>query len=114
MIPTKITDFIRKTVDGSHTLSAAPFEEIEANVLPIIQTLVSGDDAEGIGICIRREIKGVSTKDSGSDKTLIEFGVSDGENTINCVAHNCNEKYLQGKLPNKDCYPPINIRRLNC
>tara|TARA_R110000824_G_scaffold143003_2_gene310387 strand:+ start:83 stop:1837 length:1755 start_codon:yes stop_codon:yes gene_type:complete len=102
LIPTKITDFIRKTVDGSHTLSAAPFEEIEANVLPIIQTLVSGDDAEGIGICIRREIKGVSTKDSGSDKTLIEFGVSDGENTINCVAHNCNEKYLQGKLPNKD------------
>ena len=102
MIPTTITKFIRDTVDGKHKLSAAPFESIQANVLPIIKTLVSGDDAEGIGICIKREVKGVSTKDSGTDKTLIEFGVSDGENTVVCVAHNCNEKYLQGKLPNKD------------
>ena len=102
MIPKTIVDFINKTVDGSHALATDPLEEINANVLPIINTLVSGADTEGIGVCIKREIKGVSTKDSGKDRTLIDFAISDGENTVNCVAHNCNDKYLPGKMTNSE------------
>jgi DNA replicative helicase MCM subunit Mcm2 (Cdc46/Mcm family) len=102
VIPKAIVDFINKTVDGSHSLATDPLEEINANVLPIINTLVSGADTEGIGVCIKREIKGVSTKDSGKDRTLIDFAISDGENTVNCVAHNCNDKYLPGKMTNSE------------
>jgi len=85
-------------VEGKHPHQAEPIVEQQANVLGIIQTLVSSDDAEGSGVVTKREVKGVSTKDSGKDKTLIKFGVSDGENAVQCVAHNCNDKYLSGKL----------------
>ena len=72
LIPKSIVDFINQTVEGKHHLSKEPLEEVNANVLPIIKTLVSGSDVEGIGVCIKREIKGVSTKDSGKDKTVID------------------------------------------
>jgi len=102
LIPKSIVDFINQTVEGKHPLSTDPLEEVNANVLPIIKTLVSGSDVEGIGVCIKREIKGVSTKDSGKDKTVIDFAISDGENTVPCVAHNCNDKYLPGKMTDSE------------
>ena len=40
--------------------------------------------------------KACPRKDSGKDKTLIKFAISDGENSVQCVAHNCNEKYGLG------------------
>ena len=98
MIPPSIHNFVKKVVEGKHPHQAEPIVEQQANVLGIIQTLVSSDDAEGSGVVTKREVKGVSTKDSGKDKTLIKFGVSDGENAVQCVAHNCNDKYLSGKL----------------
>lgn len=94
MIPKSITKFIRDSVKKT------PLKQVEASVLPIIKTLVSGKYATGTGVCTKREIKGVSTKDSGTDKTLINFGISDGENVVTCVAHNCNSDYLAGKLTN--------------
>jgi len=102
LIPKSIVDFINDTVDGKHPLSKDPLEEISANVLPIVKTIVSGSDTEGIGVCIKREIKGVSTKDSGKERTVIEFAVSDGQNAVNCVAHNCDTKYLPGKMTNSE------------
>ena len=98
MIPPSIHNFVKRVVEGKHPHQAEPIVEQQANVLGIIQTLVSSDDAEGSGVVTKREVKGVSTKDSGKDKTLIKFGVSDGENAVQCVAHNCNDKYLSGKL----------------
>ena len=96
MIPNAIHKFVKATVDGSHKLADKPLVERQSNVLPIIESLVSGDTANGSGVITKREIKGVSTKDSGKDKTLIRFGVSDGENSVPCVIHNCNEKYGLG------------------
>ena len=89
-------------VDGSHKLADNPLVERQSNVLPIIQSLIAGDTATGSGVITKREIKGVSTKDSGKDKTLIRFGVSDGENSVPCVIHNCNEKYGLGTGLNAD------------
>jgi len=96
MIPKTIHDFVKKVVIGKHPKQAKPIEDRHANVLSIIETLVSAKTATGSGVITKREIKGVSTKDSGKDKTLIKFGVSDGENAVQCVAHNCNEKYGLG------------------
>jgi|TARA_R110001599_G_scaffold173162_3_gene364919 DNA replicative helicase MCM subunit Mcm2 (Cdc46/Mcm family) len=99
MIPKAIHDFVKKMVDGKHSLKKEPIVEQQANVLSIIETLVSGSDSKGSGVVTKREVKGVSTKDSGKDRTLIRFGISDGENLVSCVAHNCDMKYLGGKLP---------------
>jgi hypothetical protein len=96
MIPKTIHDFVKKVVEGKHPKQAKAIEDRQANVLSIIKTLVSGKTATGSGVITKREVKGVSTKDSGKDKTLIKFAVSDGENAVNCVAHNCNEKYGLG------------------
>ncbi len=98
MIPQSIHDFVKKVVEGKHPHQSEPIVDRQANVLTIIETLVSGKDSSGSGVVTKREVKGVSTKDSGKDKTLIKFGVSDGENAVQCVAHNCNDKYLMGKL----------------
>jgi DNA replicative helicase MCM subunit Mcm2 (Cdc46/Mcm family) len=94
MLPNTIIKYIRDAVKKT------PLKQVEASVLPIINTLVSGKYASGTGVCTKREIKGVSTKDAGTDKTLINFGISDGENVVSCVAHNCNSDYLAGKLTN--------------
>jgi len=96
MIPKSIHEFVKKVVNGKHSKQPKPIQDRQANVLSIIKTLVSGKTATGSGVITKREVKGVSTKDSGKDKTLIKFSVSDGENTVNCVAHNCNEKYGLG------------------
>tara|TARA_Y100000004_G_scaffold24651_1_gene24845 strand:- start:5816 stop:7534 length:1719 start_codon:yes stop_codon:yes gene_type:complete len=102
MIPQSIHDFVKKVVEGKHPHQSEPIVDRQANVLTIIETLVSGKDSSGSGVVTKREVKGVSTKDSGKDKTLIKFGVSDGENAVQCVAHNCNDKYLMGKLSPAD------------
>jgi hypothetical protein len=102
MIPKTIHDFVKNMVDGKHPLKKEPIFERQANVLSIIETLVSGSDTKGSGVVTSREIKGVSTKDSGKDKTLIRFGISDGENSVTCVAHNCDMKYLNGSIPAAD------------
>lgn len=102
MIPSSIHNFVSKVVEGKHPHQAKPIVEQQANVLGIIQTLVSANDSKGSGVVTKREVKGVSTKDSGKDKTLINFGVSDGENSVSCIAHNCNDKYLSGKLTESD------------
>jgi hypothetical protein len=102
MIPNSIHKFVKATVDGSHKLADNPLVERQSNVLSIVQSLVSGGTAKGSGVITKREIKGVSTKDSGKDKTLIRFGVSDGENSVPCVVHNCNEKYGLGTGLNAD------------
>jgi DNA replicative helicase MCM subunit Mcm2 (Cdc46/Mcm family) len=102
MIPQSIHDFVKKVVEGKHPQQSEPIVDRQANVLTVIETLVSGNDSSGSGVITKREIKGVSTKDSGKDKTLIRFGVSDGENAVQCVAHNCNDKYLLGKLSPTD------------
>ena len=81
---------------GKHPKQAKAIEDRQANVLSIIETLVSAKTTTGSGVITKREIKGVSTKDSGKDKTLIKFAISDGENSVQCVAHNCNEKYGLG------------------
>ena len=96
MIPKTVHDFVKKVVKGKHPNQAKPIEDRQANVLSIIETLVSAKTTIGSGVITKREIKGVSTKDSGKDKTLIKFSVSDGENSVQCVAHNCNEKYGLG------------------
>ena len=102
MIPKAIHDFVKKVVEGKHPKQAKAIEDRQANVLSIIETLVSGKSSAGSGVVTKREIKGVSTKDSGKDRTLIKFSVSDGENSVSCIAHNCDMKYLAGKLTTAD------------
>ncbi len=113
MIPKTVHDFVKKVVTGKHSLQKKAIEDRQANVLSIIETLVSGKTSTGSGVITKREIKGVSTKDSGKDRTLIKFSVSDGENSVQCIAHNCDMKYLAGKLTATDLENADTIVRLS-
>ena len=37
----------------------------------------------------------------GDNKVMIEFSVSDGEYSINAIAHNANSEYIEGPLDNE-------------
>jgi len=89
-IPEDIVDFARRT--------ASNFEQKTLSVRDIFMSKVTGEPASGIGFCTKHKTKALTHKQAGKDRILVEFNVSDGENTIECVAHNANEKYLVGGL----------------
>lgn len=100
MIPKTILDFIKESVEGSHPLSQGAIIEKNENVATIIDSLIDGNTVEGIGVATKRSPVGIKNKDAGKDKTIIEFAISDGENSADCVIHNTASKYLAGGLDN--------------
>ena len=100
MIPKTILDFIKETVDGTHSLSNGAIVEKQENVSAIIDSLIEGNTVQGIGVATKRTPVGIKNKDAGKDKTMIEFSISDGENSAECVIHNTGAKYLAGGLDN--------------
>lgn len=101
MTPQSILDFIKETVEGTHHLSDGAIAEKQENVSAIIDSLIEGNTVQGIGVATKRSPVGIKNKDAGKDKTMIEFALSDGENSADCVIHNCGSKYLAGGLDNK-------------
>lgn len=100
MTPQSILDFIKETVEGTHHLSDGAIAEKQENVSAIIDSLIDGNTVQGIGVATKRSPVGIKNKDAGKDKTMIEFALSDGENSADCVIHNCGSKYLAGGLGN--------------
>ena len=101
MTPQSILDFIKETVEGTHHLSEGAIVEKQENVSAIIDSLIDGNTVQGVGVATKRSPVGIKNKDAGKDKTMIEFALSDGENSAECVIHNCGSKYLAGGLDNK-------------
>ncbi len=101
MTPQSILDFIKETIDGTHHLSDGAIVEKQENVSAIIDSLIDGNTVHGVGVATKRSPVGIKNKDAGKDKTMIEFALSDGENSAECVIHNCGSKYLAGGLDNK-------------
>ena len=89
-IPKDIVDFAR--------LTASNFEQKIISVRDVFMSKVSGEPAAGIGFCTKHKTKALTHKQAGKDRILVEFNVSDGENSIECIAHNAEEKYLLGGL----------------
>ena len=56
MIPKTVHDFVKKIVMGKHPLQKKAIEDRQANVLSIIETLVSGKTTTGSGVITKREI----------------------------------------------------------
>lgn len=93
-IPQEIIDFARRT--------AANYETKIVSVRDVFLSKVTGEPAAGIGFCTKHKAKAITHKQAGKDRVLVEFNVSDGENTIECIAHNANDKYLEGGLSNEE------------
>ena len=100
MIPQSILDYIKETIKGTHHLSEGAIVEKQENVSTIIDSLIEGNTVQGIGVSTKRNPIGIKNKDAGKDKTIIEFAISDGENSADCVIHNTASKYLAGGLDN--------------
>jgi hypothetical protein len=100
MIPQSILDYIKETISGTHHLSDGAIVEKKENVSTIIDSLIEGTTVQGIGVSTKRNPIGIKNKDAGKDKTIIEFAISDGENSADCIIHNTASKYLAGGLDN--------------
>ena len=77
-IPQEIMDFARRT--------AANYETKIVSVRDVFLSKVTGEPAAGIGFCTKHKAKAITHKQAGKDRVLVEFNVSDGENTIECIA----------------------------
>jgi hypothetical protein len=100
MIPQSILEYIKETIKGTHHLSTGAIVEKQENVSTIIDSLIEGTTVQGIGVSTKRNPIGIKNKDAGKDKTIIEFAISDGENSADCIIHNTASKYLAGGLDN--------------
>ena len=100
MIPQSILEYIKETIKGTHHLSTDAIVEKQENVSTIIDSLIEGTTVQGIGVSTKRNPIGIKNKDAGKDKTIIEFAISDGENSADCIIHNTASKYLAGGLDN--------------
>tara|TARA_R110002110_G_scaffold143888_3_gene332815 strand:+ start:14396 stop:16069 length:1674 start_codon:yes stop_codon:yes gene_type:complete len=89
-IPEEINDFVSKTVVNYADITISMKEIHDGNVF--------GNNQHGSGFCIKYGVKAINHKEAGSNKIMLEFTISDGEYSVKCIAHNANEKYLEGAL----------------
>lgn len=77
------------------------FEKIETSLAEVYNAKIFDDEIEGSGFCIKIDTKGIMHEKAGDNKVMIEFSVSDGEYSINAIAHNANSEYIEGPLDNE-------------
>ena len=74
------------------------FEKIETSLAEVYNAKIFDDEVEGSGFCVKIDTKGVMHEKAGDNKVMIEFSISDGEYSINAIAHNANAEYIEGPL----------------
>ncbi len=93
-IPEELKDFAFMT--------SSKYREFTLSMKDIHDRNVFGNTQTGSGFCIKYATKGITKKGVGKDKILVEFTVSDGEYSIPCIAHNANDKFLEGGLEDEE------------
>ena len=89
-IPTEITDFVSECSEGFDNTTASMNEVYEAKVF--------SHEVSGSGFCTKVEIKAAAHDNAGEDRVILEFAISDGEYSIPCIVHNCEEAYIEEPL----------------
>ena len=89
-IPEELKDFV--------FLTSTKYRDYTISMKDVHDRNIFGNTQTGSGFCIKYSIKGITNKKAGKDKALIEFVVSDGEYSVQCIAHNAEEKYLPDGL----------------
>lgn len=93
-IPTEIFNFVKECVEG--------FSVELTNMEAVYNCKISSNPIGGSGFCTKIETKAIAHENGGEDRVIIEFGISDGEYSVPCVAHNAEEAYLAGPLSDED------------
>ena len=93
-IPTEIFNFVKECVEG--------FSVELTNMEAVYNCKISSNPIGGSGFCTKIETKAIAHENGGEDRVIIEFGISDGEYSVQCVAHNAEEAYLAGPLSDED------------
>ena len=89
-IPTEITDFVSECSEGFDNTTASMNEVYEAKVF--------SHEVSGSGFCTKVEIKAAAHDNAGEDRVILEFAISDGEYSIPCIVHNCEDAYIEEPL----------------
>ena len=86
-LPKEITTFVWNVVNN--------FRHLNLDMSDIYNNKIYDDIVRGSGFCTKVETKAISANSAGEGRVMIEFGISDGEYSISCIAHNANEEYLE-------------------
>ena len=93
-IPTEIFNFVKGCVND--------FTVELTNMEAVYNSKILSHPIGGSGFCTKIETKAVAHQDGGEGRVIIEFGVSDGEYSVPCIAHNAEEAYLSGPLSEEE------------
>ena len=93
-IPSPILNFVKGCVDG--------FDIELTNMDGVYNNKIFGNYVSGSGFCTKIETKAVAHENGGENRVMIEFGVSDGENSVQCISHNAEEDYLSGPISEEE------------
>lgn len=89
-IPCDITDFVSECADG--------FDDTTASMNDVYEAKVFSHDVAGSGFCTKVDVKAAAHENAGENRIILEFAISDGEYSIPCIVHNCEEAYIEGPL----------------
>ena len=93
-IPNEIYNFIQSCV---HT-----YEETTTTMEYIYHNTITSNSVNGSGFCIKILTKGLTHESAGSGRSIINFTISDGEYSVECIAHNAQPDYLSNPMTDEE------------
>ena len=72
------------------------YSDLNLSVEGIYTSKIGNEWCYGSGICIRMEDGPLDRRKPNADQTGLWFTISDGDYSIDCVAHNGSDKYPEG------------------
>ena len=83
-------------------ITSAKYRDYTVSMKDIHDRNIFGNEQMGSGFCIKYSIKGLTKKEAGKDRVIVEFVISDGEYSVSCIAHNADEKFLADGLSEEE------------
>ena len=93
-IPNEIYDFVKSCVNT--------YEETTTTMEYIYHNTITSNSVTGSGFCIKILTKGLTHENAGSGRSIINFTISDGEYSVECIAHNAEPDYLSNPMTDEE------------
>jgi len=89
-IPNEIYDFILSCVNT--------YEDNATTMEYIYHNTITSNSVTGSGFCIKIVTKGLTHESAGIGRSILNFIISDGEYSVECIAHNAKSDYLSNPM----------------
>ena len=93
-IPNELYDFVQSCVNT--------YEETTTTMEYIYHNTITSNSVTGSGFCIKILTKGLTHESAGTGRSIINFTISDGEYSVECIAHNAEPDYLSNPMTDEE------------